>query len=83
MNLAQIQRIFFIPLRIARVIKVHQDAFVGQVSFQHTGAGERDAHRHCVFIHLKDGDVLEFVTFLFADVNFSPGKLINYLVASE
>src|SRR5438105_9492013 len=62
---------------------MHQDAFVLEIGLEHAGFGERHPHRHRFVVELEHGDVLELVPFFFADVNFSPGKLIDHLVAAE
>src|SRR5256886_7561827 len=62
---------------------MHQDPFVIEIGLEHSGPRERHPQRHRFLIELEDGDVLKLVPFFFPDVNFSPGKLIDHLVAAK
>src|SRR5205814_10360695 len=83
LDFAEIGWVVLIALLITRVVEMHEDAFVIEIGLEHTGARERHPHRHRFLIELEHGDVLKFVAFFFADVNFSPGKLIDHLVAAK
>src|ERR1700736_1507248 len=62
---------------------MHENALVLQIGLEHAGPRKRHSHRHRFLAQLKDRDVLELITFLFADVNFSAGKLIDHLITAE
>src|ERR1051326_2673364 len=82
-NFVQVVRVFLITLLITRIIKMHQDALVWEIGFEAAPAGKGHFHWHRMFVQLEDGDVLELVAFLFADVNFSAGKLIDDLITAK
>src|SRR6202011_221050 len=83
LDFAQVGRVLFVALLITRVVEMHQDPFVIEIGFEHASAGERHSHWHRFLIELEHGDVLELVPRFFTDVNFSPGKLVDHLIAAE
>ena len=62
---------------------MHQDLFVRQIRFEHTGTRVCDLHWQRLLVHLEHGNVLEFVPLLFADINPAAGKLIDDLIAAK
>src|SRR5207247_5033859 len=82
-NFTKIEWIFLIALLITRIIKAHQNSLVRQLRFQHSSASKSDAHRQGLLIHLKDGNVLEFITVFLSDINFAARKFVDYLIAAE
>jgi hypothetical protein len=62
---------------------MHQDLFVSQIRFEHTGARVSDLLGQRFVVHLEHCNVLEFVSILFADINPSAGKLIDDLIAAK
>ena len=62
---------------------MHQDLFVGQIGFEHARPRIGDFYRERILVHFEHCDVLELVSFLFADVNPTAGELIDYLIASK
>ena len=82
-DFAQVVRILFIALLITCVVEMHKDSLVLKIGFQHATARESHLHRQRIFIQLKNCDVLKSIAFLFANINFSAGKLVNHLIAAE
>jgi len=62
---------------------MHQDPFVIEIGLKHSSFGKGHPHRHRFIVELEHGDVLKLVPFFFADVNFSPGKLVDHLIAAK
>src|SRR4026208_250414 len=82
-DLTEVQRVFRVALLVTSPIQMHQELFVRQIRFEHTGARVRDLHRQRLLVHLEHGNVLELVAFLFADINPPAGKLIDDLIATK
>ena len=62
---------------------MHQDLFVRQVRFEHTGARVGDLLGQRLLVHLEHGNVLQFVSILFANIYPPAGKLIDDLIAAK
>ena len=82
-DLVEVERVFRVALLVTSPIQMHQDLFVRQIRFEHTGARVRDLHGQRLLVHLEHGNVLKFVPFLFADINPAAGKLIDDLIAAK
>src|SRR5438874_951609 len=83
MNLAEIVGTLFVPLLVTCLIQVHEDSLISQIGLQHSGTGKGHPNGQRRVIHLKDGNVLQSVSFLLADVDFPSRKFIDDLVATE
>src|SRR6476660_6731121 len=82
-DLVEVEWIFRVALLVTRAIQMHQELFVRQIRFEHTGTRVCDLHGERLLVHLEYGNVLEFVSFLFADINPPAGKLIDDLIAAK
>src|SRR5436190_2785895 len=82
-DFVKVEWVFRVPLLVTSPIEMHQDLFVRQIRFEHTGARVRDLLGQRLLVHLEYGNVLEFVPFFFADINPPTGKLIDDLIAAK
>ena len=62
---------------------MHQNSLVRQIGFQHSSPRESNSNWQRLFVHLKNGDVLEFVALLLSNVNLATGEFVNDLITAE
>ena len=83
MNFAEVVWTLLVPLLVTCLIQVHEDSLISQIGLEHSGTGKGYPNGQGRLIHLKDGNVLELVSFLLADVDFPARKFIDDLIATK